>query len=135
LVAGTDVVLLAEDDPKMRGLLALALRHDGYTVIEAEDGIQLLEQIRLLVRGIDDAGDTNPRTMIVSDHRMPKCNGIDALVALRREEYKLPFLLITAFGDRDLHESARSLGAMVLDKPFPLAEFRKAVQRSFAGRR
>ena len=35
-------VLVAEDDPEMRRLVAEALRKDGHEILEASDGAQML---------------------------------------------------------------------------------------------
>ena len=38
-------VLVADDDDDMRALVATTLRSDGYVVIEASDGAELLERL------------------------------------------------------------------------------------------
>src|SRR6185503_11188569 len=40
-------VFLAEDDDEMRTLLGGALRQDGYEVVEARDGGEMLERVRI----------------------------------------------------------------------------------------
>ena len=118
---GPAVILLAEDDHDMRELIAGALRRSGYEVIEARDGSELLELIgnaHLRTRGPGTAPD-----LIISDIRMPRWSGIEILAGLRRSDWAMPVVLITAFGDEPLHEEARRLGAVtVLDKPFDVDE-------------
>ena len=118
-------VLLADDDPEVRGMLAAVLRQDGMDVIEARDGIELLELIadEILAErekpGID---------LVVSDIRMPGRTGLNALANLRRDDWATPVLLITAFGDRQTDQEADRLGAIgVFHKPFDLDDFRTAV--------
>jgi len=65
--------------------------------------------------------------LIVSDVRMPGWSGLDLLRFLRHRRSAIPVVLITAFGDRDTHERAARLGAAVLDKPFALADLRRAI--------
>src|SRR5512140_477644 len=60
-------ILLAEDDPEMRSMLASALRADGYEVTEAPSGAALLEEISMLLF----QGQPVPADVIVSDERMP----------------------------------------------------------------
>jgi DNA-binding response OmpR family regulator len=119
-------VLLAEDDHDMRALLAETLRREGYEVIEARDGTQLLHFIaRLLLSG----NLADPPDLIISDVLMPGQNGLDVLVELRRADWRIPVILITAFGDEELHgEAARWGASAVLDKPFELDDLRRAVQ-------
>lgn len=123
---GSAKVVLAEDDSTMRTLLAYTLRCDGHDVIEAGDGAELLEQIGILLLGPEDG--SVPK-VIVSDLRMPEYSGMDVLEALRRAEKSIPFLLITAFGDDEVHAEARRLGASVLDKPFLIEDFLAAVHQ------
>ena len=110
-------VLLAEDDSEMRVLLAGALLRDGYDVIEAIDGKSMLDRLAdsaVLGRSID---------FIVTDVRMPRLSGLQALMLVRKITMETPVIVITAFGDRSTHRDARLLGASaVLDKPFDIPE-------------
>jgi DNA-binding response OmpR family regulator len=110
-------VLIAEDDADMRKLLAERLRREGFEVLEARDGRELVELIAAQVLG--GSGDRPPIDLVISDVRMPGMSGLDALASLRRHDWGTPFIVITAFGDADTHAEARRLGAAaVFDKPF-----------------
>lgn len=114
-------VLLAEDDPELRRLIASELRRDGITVIEARDGHELVELLA------EDLGSVAP-DVVVSDLRMPGPSGLDALDLLRRTGGGPAFVLITAFGDEAIHEQAARLGAAaVFDKPFDLDDLTTAL--------
>lgn len=118
-------VLLAEDQPQMRSLLCGMLIRDGYEVIEVEDGPSLL---RALISGLLEEQARAP-DLIITDVRMPGLTGLEVLARLRREDWDTPIILITAFGDEELHAEATRLGATrVLDKPFELDELRGAVR-------
>jgi CheY-like chemotaxis protein len=113
-------VLLAEDDEEMRSMLAEALRREGYAVVEARNGDELLARVRSSVLSTDDGA---PVDLVVSDIRMPGCSGLEVLEKLRDEDWAVPVILITAFGDEETHRKARSLGAtLVLDKPFDVGD-------------
>ncbi|MFN8544355.1 MAG: response regulator [Candidatus Binatia bacterium] len=119
-------ILLAEDDVEMRGLIAAALEADGYDVVEAGDGLELLDALEIAA---SRPRDTRFQLMI-SDVRMPGLSGLDVLAALRCAEWTTPVIVITAFGDDDTHAEARELGAMrVFDKPFDLDDLRTAVRQ------
>jgi len=125
-------LLVAEDDGEMRRLVAGELRRDGYHVDEAASGRELRE---LVVTALVRANTAQPATalphLIVSDVRMPGWTGLDLLEHLRDRGSDLPVVLITAFGDRDMHERAARLGAVaVLDKPFDCDELRRVVFRT-----
>ena len=116
-------IVVAEDDPEMRALLAAALRRDGYEVIEVSDGAQLWEYLHAVMHRADVAAPD----LLVSDVRMPGQSGLEVLAALRRAEVGLPVVLITAFGDAEAHDAAFELGAAMLDKPFDLDTLRRTV--------
>ena len=113
-------LFVADDDADMRALLAEQLRSDGYEVSELRDGFQLLELLQEV-----RASPLRWPDAIVSDVRMPGHSGLEMLAALRRAGWTTPVVLITAFGDRWVHDQARQLGAAaVLDKPFDIDELR-----------
>jgi DNA-binding response OmpR family regulator len=119
-------ILLAEDDTDMRHLLASGLRREGWEVIEASTGIELLEYIaNQLLRPRQEV----PVDIIVSDIRMPGATGLEVLEGLRRADWATPVILITAFGDESVHAEARRLGALtVLDKPFSIERLRVTIR-------
>jgi DNA-binding NtrC family response regulator len=109
------LVLLAEDDAELRKLIAATLRAEGYEVIEAANGMELLDSLELVVA-------RRVPYVIVSDVRMPLLSGMDVLAVIRASSTQVPVILITAFGDVDTHSEAHDLGAIaILDKPFDLS--------------
>ena len=125
-VAIQPCVLLAEDDREMRMLLAAALRQAGYDVVEALDGVDLLDCIAWVVERRPDWSET----VLVSDVRMPAMGGLEVLARLRSMGWPGPIILITAFGDEATHDLARRLGAThVLDKPFDLDVLCEAIRQ------
>jgi CheY-like chemotaxis protein len=122
---GAPRILLGEDQDEMRTLLRRALKRRGYDVVEASDGPQL---VRAIVDGLL-APRTEVPDLIVTDVRMPGFSGLEVLARLRREGWTTPFILITAFGDAQLHEEAARLGAArVLNKPFAMEDLCEAVE-------
>jgi DNA-binding response OmpR family regulator len=113
-------VLVAEDDDDMRTVIAQALRADGYDVAEARDGGSLLAQlttseIRLSV------------DLLISDVRMPFCSGVAVLESMRRAQWTMPVIMMTAFGDDATREAVERLGGVLFDKPFAMDDLRTAV--------
>jgi DNA-binding response OmpR family regulator len=119
-------ILLAEDDVSMRQLVAEALQKDGYEITEVSDGGRLLVTLAHQFTQGDGALSVD---LLVSDVRMPICTGIQILEQLRAARCVIPILLMTAFGDEGTRRKAHSLGAVLIDKPFPLIELRAAVAR------
>jgi two-component system, response regulator, stage 0 sporulation protein F len=120
-------ILLAEDEPQMRTLVADALRRDGHFVLEAPDGAALLEHLQhALQNDFPEAADS----LIISDVRMPRRGGLGLIQELLELQWCPPCILITGFGDEQLHAEARRLGAVaVFDKPFDVDDLRATVNR------
>lgn len=108
----------------MRRLVCEALRSDGYEVTAVADGGRLLV---MLAHEIVDHDGFDLADLVLSDLRMPVCTGMQILEQLRAVRCRMPFILMTAFGDAASRDHARSLGAILFDKPFDLDDLRTAV--------
>jgi CheY-like chemotaxis protein len=116
-------ILVADDDEDMLALVSTFLRTDGYRVLEARDGSDLLEQLQ---HGMEDP--TVRPDVVVADIMMPKLSGLGVLDALRRAQVHVPVILMTVLADHSVHMVARRLGAVgVLHKPFDAPALRAAV--------
>lgn len=122
-------VLIAEDDREMRRVLAETFRQEGYEVHEVSDGAALLIELARNHRFHYDTVD-----VVVADVRMPLCSGLQALETIRSVRPNLPFVLLTAFGDHDMHARATSLGAELLDKPVSMKRVSTAVANAIQKR-
>jgi CheY-like chemotaxis protein len=110
--AGDRHVLIAEDDDDLREWLLQTLEHEGYRVIEARDGAELLGNLATL----EQRGELP--LLMISDLAMPHYDGLEAAAEARAKLPALPILLITAFDVHDVRESARDVVDAVLQKPF-----------------
>jgi len=120
-------IYLAEDDVELRALLALALRKDGHTVVEAVDGGELLMELTsLFVYGVGRRDEA----LVVTDLRMPVMGGLDVIRQLHHRGQRPPFILITAFADDRVQAEAAGLGALgLLSKPFDSDGLRRLVEK------
>ncbi len=107
----------------MRRLVVEALRQDGYDVIAVADGGRLL--VTLAHEYVDKSG-AGLADLVVSDLRMPVCSGMQILEQVRAAHWRIPVILMTAFGDQATRDHARMLGALLFDKPFDLDDLRTA---------
>ena len=118
-------ILVVDDDQEMRSLLRRSLEFDGHHVTERDRGTQVLKTLK--ESGFD---------LVILDNRMPGLNGLDLLPMLRREFPRVPVLLVTAFGGRQVASSALRLGASsYLEKPFRLGQLRDAIATLIPGQR
>ena len=115
-------ILIVEDSPTMRKLLALALRRvNGVDVVEANDGVDGLRKL---------TSDTFQLAIV--DINMPVMNGIQ-LIELARAEKKLagiPILVITTEGAEEDRKRALAAGANgYLTKPVEPSKVSEAVKK------
>jgi len=103
-------ILCIEDERDLRECLVEELQDAGHTTLEAVDGLQGLEAIRK--EGPD---------LVVSDICMPRMDGHRLLRTLREQHPEfdeLPFVFLSAVGDREAIIEGRQLGAdAYLTKP------------------
>ena len=121
-------LLLAEDDRDFRMLVARHLRRSGFEVIEAHNGVTALSR---LADSVCRCGASH-FDLLISDVRMPGHSGLDLVSELRRCDWAMPVVLITAFGTRETHEEAARLGAVLLDKPVDLDVLTATVAQQLA---
>jgi CheY-like chemotaxis protein len=116
-------VLVADDDDDVRALVASLLREDGYEVVEACDGAELLARLE---EGVDDP--VARPDVVLTDVMMPGLSGLGVLDALRRAHIAFPVVLMTVLKDHSVHIVARRLGAVgVLSKPLDVDDLRTAI--------
>jgi two-component system response regulator AtoC len=112
-------ILVVDDEELIRWSLVEHLRGAGYTVHEASDGQECL-----------DAVAQQTPDLVITDIKMPRMNGIEALRRLREREDDVPVIVLTAHGAVETALEATRLGAKAyLSKPFDLREVALAVQR------
>jgi len=98
-------ILVVDDDPGVRQLVAMTLASEGWMVRTAADGRMALDEVRQ--RAFD---------AIVLDLQMPVMDGRAFYRALRGLSSDVPVLLLSAYEGRS---AQRELGADdALDKPF-----------------
>lgn len=110
-------VLVADDDPDVRGVIAEYLTTRGLDVIQAANGLEALLQVK---RGAPKA--------VVLDVQMPRLGGLEAIPRIRAFDPSIVIVVITGDVDAGLQEQARKRGASaVLAKPVALPELAAAV--------
>jgi DNA-binding response OmpR family regulator len=114
---GTATVLVVDDEPIVRDVVARYLRHEGYRTLEAGDGD---EARRLIV-------ESEP-SLVVLDVMLPGTDGL-ALCRWIRGRSELPVILLTARGDEADRIVGLELGADdYVAKPFSPRELTARVR-------
>jgi CheY-like chemotaxis protein/predicted regulator of Ras-like GTPase activity (Roadblock/LC7/MglB family) len=106
------LVLIVDDEEAYRLSVADGLARYGeqFRTLTVADGPTALEVI----------AHENP-SLVVSDIRMPRMDGIELLLTSRKLYPSVPFILVSAFFSESLERSARTFGAVrILHKPLDL---------------
>ncbi|MBW2687577.1 MAG: sigma-54-dependent Fis family transcriptional regulator [Deltaproteobacteria bacterium] len=112
-------VLVVDDDPSIRKIIADRMRAQGHDVEVAVDGEAALVAI----------ADFEPELMLL-DMKMPKKDGFEVLEALRRSESPPQVVMITAHGNIERAVRAIQMGAAdFIAKPFEAAQLDHIVSR------
>ncbi len=115
-------ILVVDDESGMRELLRILLEKEGHEVLTAADG----------AAGLQLATSRKP-SLIISDIRMPKLDGVGLLAGLREQGLEVPVILLTAYASRESAIQAMKLGAFdYITKPFKLEEIKLVIHRAFA---
>src|ERR1700692_241614 len=115
-------ILVADDDPVIRGNLRMLLETEGYHVLEAGDGLKVEKLL----------GDPG-LALVLLDLRMPGRGGMDVLREHAEIWEDIPVIVITALGGSSAAIEAMKLGAFdYITKPFDLDEVIFTVRRALA---
>jgi CheY-like chemotaxis protein len=117
-------VLVIDDDSMVRGLLVRALTGARYTVIEAADGMEGLALAR-----------SHSVDVVVTDLIMPVQEGVETIMALRKERPRLPIIAISGgVTNSGLYlDIAGKIGASrILAKPFTPRELLQLIEQVLA---
>ena len=121
-------VLIVEDEPDIRGLLAFHLEREGYQVFKSNNGADALRQVR-----------ARPPDLVLLDLMLPEMDGLEVCRRLRQDPATapLPIVMLTAKGEEVDRVLGLELGADdYIVKPFSprevVARIRAVLRRSRA---
>jgi DNA-binding NtrC family response regulator len=113
-------ILVVDDEPHMRRILASNLRQDKHEIAEAA--------------GVEEARATlaaNDFDLVFTDQRMPDGEGLEVLAAVRESSPTIPVIMLTAVASIELAVESMRQGAFdFLTKPFQPEVVRAAANRA-----
>lgn len=102
-------IIVIDDSETIRAQVKLVLTDAGYSVLEAEDGVEGITLLR----------DNPSAVLAICDVNMPRMSGLDMLEQVKGLANAPPVLMLTTEGRPDLIDRARSAGAKGwMVKPF-----------------
>jgi len=121
------MVLLVDDEDQLRRVMKDLLERQGYSVVEARDGAQALDEV-----------DRHAPDIVILDLNLPGVDGYSVLSQLRSRTAtrQLPIIVLTAKGDEDNEVRVLQLGADdFLTKPFRAKALAARLENALARRR
>jgi len=119
-------VLIVEDNPQNMKVATMALRPQGYDIVQAVDGE---EAVAVALRERPD--------LILMDIQLPKMSGLDATRKLRASDgfQEIPIIALTAYAMKGDQEKTRQAGCnYYLSKPVNTRELRQVVGDLLSGK-
>ena len=96
---GPRTILVVDDFDDTRLLLRTWLERRGFRVVEAENGIQAINQ-----------AETEAPDLIIMDMQMPELDGLSATRCIRMSLGSVPILAVSAYGADQFRELALAAG-------------------------
>jgi len=120
------VVLVVEDEVKVRELDRLILEGAGYRVLLAADGHEGVEEFKRKADEID---------LVLLDMTMPKMSGVEALAEIRRTRPDVIVVLTSGYAEEDISGSFEDTGRVLfLQKPYRASHLIGKVSEALDGR-
>lgn len=124
-IDGRGTVLVVDDEPFVRKTLSMLLSSLGFSVIEAENGVEAVERFRTHRASV---------VLVIMDMTMPELSGVDAMRLIRQEDRAVPIALSSGYSDAAVREADVQPTAF-LQKPYTLDELERVLRSVIAPRR
>lgn len=114
-------ILIVDDSASLRQVVAIALKKEGYNVVEASDGQDALGKL-----------DGSKFHLIISDVNMPRMDGITMVKELKKNPaYKFtPIIMLTTESGEDMKMAGKEAGVKAwMVKPFKPEQMLAAVSK------
>jgi CheY-like chemotaxis protein len=102
------LVLVVDDESRVREYMKTILQSAGMQVLEAGDGVEALEVFRVSKQRID---------LVIADIRMPRMTGTDLANSIRSDDPTTPVILVSAEGT-PANMIDPGNGVLFIEKPF-----------------
>ncbi len=124
-LTGRGTILLVEDEEELRALNARGLKSRGYTVIEAGNGIEALEELEKQGGRVD---------VVVSDVVMPEMDGPTLMKELKQRKPDIKIIFVSGYAEDAFDKNlADRKHFNFLAKPFTLKQLVTVVKETMAG--
>lgn len=122
--ANQGTILVVDDEPSVRTVLARLLGKRGFAVIEATNGNEALEMV---------ARHASALRLIILDLTMPQRDGMSTLQEIRKQQIRTPVVLISGYYSNELIPKLEELQAKYISKPFTAQNLLAVIDPILAG--
>lgn len=116
---GTETILLVEDEEALREITCEYLQSRGYSVLTASSGLQALEICR---------SHEAPIHILMTDIIMPGIQGPELVVAALKMRPQMRVIYVSGYSDRGLEIASADGNAILLRKPYSLADLGNTIR-------
>lgn len=110
-------ILIVDDDPAVREILAIIFKREGWNADAVGDGEQAIERLR-----------TTSYVAVVLDLLMPRLDGAGVIGHMRENGIHTPVVVLSAVSSERGGELDASIVRVTLQKPFEIGELRAVVR-------
>jgi two-component system, cell cycle sensor histidine kinase and response regulator CckA len=118
---GGETLLIADDEPSVRRLVASALRRDGYRLLVASSA----EEALVMAGSHDGTID-----LLLTDAIMPGRSGVELANLMRAEHSGIPVILMSGYTKETLDLPGLAAPIDLLQKPFSPQELRRRIREA-----
>jgi len=126
VVGGTETILIAEDEERVRAVVVRILQQAGYKVITAKDGEEAVRYFREYAKNVH---------LVLIDAVMPNKNGADALAEIRLVSPDIVAVLCSGYSDALNSMGNLGAGVAFLSKPYEPDMLLRVVRRQLDSRK
>jgi len=115
-------ILIVDDEKRMRRILQILLKSQGYEIKLAQDGDEAWGMFQQV-----------PYDLVITDLKMPGIDGMELLGLINKQNPDVPVIVITAYGSVDSAVKAMKQGAYdYITKPFENEEIKIVVAKALS---
>ena len=114
-------ILVVDDEPNMRQLIAETINDAGYKVRTAGNGFEALEII-----------ENEPIDLVILDIQMPQLDGLEAIGKIKEFKKNLPVILHTGYGEYKTRDYRTWVASAIIKKSSDFEELLEAINKIFS---